>query len=150
MVGVDDIAGRATESPSSDVEGLAIGVVFFAGVLAPRGYTPSVSIVIESLPAGVALTEYFEATQGFARGLLTGYELHSQTSILVGGREAIMTDQEYDIPSSAPAANKWRIIQTVTVDGTTGWAISCGFAVRQSAEDLETCDSVVRSFELLN
>ena len=149
MVDVDEIAGRATESASSGVGRPTIRVVFFAGVPALQRYPSSVSIVIESLPAGVALSEYFEATQGIARGLFAGYELHSQASVLVGGRQAIMTDVEYDIPSSAPGTNKWRIIQTVTVDGTTGWAISCGFAARQSAEDLKTCDSVVRSFELL-
>lgn len=149
MVDVDEIVGRVNENGDSDVQGSPIGVVFFAGVPAQQGYNPNVSIVVESLPTDLAVTEYFESTQEFARGMFTGYTLRSQRSVQVTGREAIMTDLEFDIPSSAPGSRKWRSIQTLTVDGGRGWAISCGFAAPVSAEELQTCDSVVRSFELL-
>ena len=149
MVGVDQITSRNTESGASDAQRPPIGVVFFAGVPTPQGYAPNVSIVVESLPSGLAVDEYFEATQEFAIGLFTGYKVRSRTGVLVAGREAIMAELEYDFPSSASGSGKWSSIQTVMVDGTRGWAISCGVAAPASAEDLQTCNTVVRSFRLL-
>ena len=150
MVGVNEVARPDTPSGGTEVQSSPIGVVFFAGVPAQQGYSSNVSVVVESLHSGLAVAEYFESTQEFARGMFAGYEVRSRRDILVAGRDAIRTDLVFDIPSSAPESRKWRSIQTITVDGTRGWAISCGFAAPVSAEDLQTCDSIVRSFELLN
>ncbi len=148
---LDEFVAELLESLESDVPLPEGSGVFFAGVPTQEGYDPNIVIVVEALPYDVGVAEYFEAVNKAEREFLTDYKLHTKAVVLLGDKEGIMTDAEYYYsPSLDPRVTpKWRSFDLNTVDGLIGWGVGCGMTLPASPQDLETCESVVRSFRLL-
>ncbi len=126
------------------------GFVFAAGLPTQQGFDPNVNIVVQSLPGEIAVAEYFEAGLEQVKELLTGFKELSQARVLVGGREAIIADAEYDASNFVPGAEgKVLTIQLTITDGRVGWTVTCTMIASPSAEELRTCDAVVRTLRIL-
>ena len=150
MADLELIVKDVLENKDSDLPLGRFGFVFFAGVPVEEGYDPSVNIAVESLPTELSLNEYSEAALKVLKQGTTGFELYSQASAIVGGRDARIVDAEYDLSSfDAEAQGRVRGVQLYMVDGKVAWAVACGAIAPLSEEYLQTCDAVVRSFRIL-
>ena len=148
---LEEVTKDLLRSSQSDLPLENIGVLFYAGLPAGEGYLPDVNIFVESLPFQMSVAEYYEAGQEAGEELLPGLKVYSRTNVVAGGREAIIEDGEFDASFFAPGeTGKIRTIQLTTVDGKVGWAVTCTASIGPpaSAEDLQTCKSVVRSFRI--
>ena len=149
---LEDITKDLLRMKQYDLHLNKVGMLFVAGLPDLEGYLPNVNIVVESLPSEMSAAEFYEAGERPKEVLFTGYKVHSLTKVLVGNREAIVSDSEADTSVYEPGAKgKTRTIKLTTADGKVGWVVTCGVSIDlpPSTEDLQTCDAVVRSFRIL-
>lgn len=149
MSELDEFAKNRLESVTG-ARLAATRLIFSAGVSAQEGSIPNVVLNVETLPAEVALDEYFEAGQQFLRELFAPYRVHKQGRVLLGRTEAMVSDAEFD-PSflGAGLPDKGRAITLVTVDRGIGWIVTCTVRIPTPDDDLQTCDALVRSLRIL-
>ncbi len=139
------------QSLDADLPVEQITTGFFAGMPAGEGYSPSANVTIERLPSEVSSIEYGEAGREMAAGLLEGYKVRSESSILIGDTEAHMLDSEVPFSSFGleGGGGVLRNLQVMVTEGRVGWTVGCHMEAPASDEDLRTCEAVVRSFRLL-
>ena len=133
----------------SDLVLSGVRLLFFAS---PRvePFQPNVVISAETLPGAFTVDEYYKVGLDIFKALVTGLIVHETAKGLVGGRESIIDRYEYDASSfEAGAIGKLYSIDLAVVDGRIGRTASCGLEHPPSAEDLNTCDAIVRSFKIL-
>ena len=125
-------------------------VVFFAGLPMEARYAPNVNVVVESLAWEASAIEFAEAARTTTEELLEGYTVRRESSILVGGKEAVMVDVEVPWASYGfDAEGIQRLLQVMATEGKTAWVVSCSMEAPPSAGESQTCEAVVRSFRLL-
>ena len=152
---VTDLEERVNDlirTRQSDLPLASEGFLFYAGLPVESAYLPNVIISVESFPEDLTVAEFNETTQRILEALLPGLIVHSQTNLLIGTREAILKDAEFDASVFQPdATGKVRNISLGIVDGRVAWDVTCTVSINSpaSAEDLQTCNAVVRSFRIL-
>ena len=105
-------------------------VVFFAGDTT-RGFY--VNILVESLRSKMTVDEYFEVTASFLHELVPSWKTNAQSRVVVGEREAIIEDLEYDLSDLGQGDIGTRqVIQLITVEGKVAWSVSCVFPAEAS------------------
>ena len=83
-------------------------------------------------------------------GDLTGFRIHSLSSVVSDGRESSLLDSESDKSNFlAGTPGKQRTIQMFTVDDRIAWAVSCGVRPTSLAADSLKCESILNSFRIL-
>ena len=130
----------------------AIRFVFNAGQYDVLGNVELyVAISVAPLPSEWSVEEYVEANiEGF-KSIETGYEELRRTKTTVGDRQVIIIHSEADFSSVIPGDVERDSLDLMLVDGKVGWGVTCGSGTgRMSAQGLETCEAVVRSFRLLS
>lgn len=138
------------QSKDSDLPLDNAGIVFNAGFPAEELLDPSVSIVVESLSEEMSIEEFAQASENGLAEFVTGLQIHSRSAAVVGGRESMILDFEYDISTFAPGATgTLRDVELFLVDGKIGWSVRCGGTTPQIEDYLEICDAIVRSFRIL-
>lgn len=141
----------------SDVEVGTVAFVFGAGVPSPAtgGFDPNVNVQAESLPVEPTAEEYAAASRRGVEDIFTTWETTSQSKVRIGERDAVLAHANYELSELFPAITDgtrvWAVLLNTT-DGKTGWTLTCakgGIEASEVADDLETCEAVVRSFRLL-
>ena len=127
-----------------------LSMLFMAGWPIEQGLGPDVNIIAESLPREMSVNEYHEANLEASKEALTGFKPYSQFTAVVGDRESVITDSEFDLSSlERGAVGRMRSVQLTTTDGKVGWVVTCSIVATPSTEDLQTCGAVIRTFRLL-
>ena len=122
---------------------------FFAGMPAGEGYSPSANVTIERLSSETSSIEYAGAAREMMADLVEGYNVRSESRILIGDTEAHMLDSEVPYSSFGLEEGVLRSLQVVVTEGRVAWSVGCHMEAPASDEDLRTCEAVVRSFRLL-
>ena len=153
MPGLEEWSKSILRSKRTGLDLSESGFIFLAGEYHPEGgnYLPNVNIIIESLSSGISATEWIEGQQETLRGF-TGYSVHSTTKTLVSNRDVLIQDWEADASAfDSSAKGKTRFIQLFAFDGKVGWVVTCTVSIGTAvpAEDLQTCNAVVRNFRIL-
>ena len=147
---IDFLRAKASGSPLSRG-----GLLFFAGWPDAEGsaaFMPNVNLVVESLPREMAVTDYLATSEQNASDLITGFKVSSRAYVLTENGESAISETEYDISNLTPVAQgKIYNINLVTLGGRVAWVVTCTLsaATMPSQEDLQTCNTVVRSFRIL-
>jgi hypothetical protein len=139
----DTISRMKADDPKLVLEN--VSMLFLCGIENKGGYSPSVSIVIDSRN-GQTLEEYDEATRRYSMKSTQGYHEYSSIKTVVDKRQAIISDTE----DNEPEYGVWRYIQLVTVKDEFVWIVTCG----SKGIDFQTYESefysIVRSLQVLN
>ena len=124
-----------------------LGTVFLAGDTT-RGFT--VNIQVESLPSTMTVDAHFEATTMGLREALRSWKMNGQSRVVVGERAAMISDSEFDLSELGRGqTGTLRAIQLTSVQGKVGWTVTCSFPTAAFQQIGETCDSLVRTFRIL-
>ncbi len=119
-------------------------MIFFAGRLYEERYTPSVNIIVG--PAiGSTLDEEFEAQMRGLKPTVENYKLFEQIKTVVGGREAMICDHEYNIRDMP----RMRGVHLLILENDFSWVVTCGALPEHFPDNQEIINQVVRSFRIL-
>ena len=119
-------------------------MIFFAGRPYAEGYMPNVNIVVGPVLMST-LDEEFEANMRGLKPNVENYQQFEQIKTVVGGREAIIIDHEYNFPDES----LWRMLQMSVVEDDLAWNIACGAFPEIFSDNQEIINQVVRSFRIL-
>ena len=118
-----------------------VSMLFFGGESTTEGFYPNISVVVG--PAQGLVDEFVEAT--VFEPPADDYQELSRVRTVIDGREAFILESRLTIPDTpGPVA----ILQMMTVEGGTGWVVTCGTR-GEFAEIRPTCDQAVRSLRIL-
>ena len=137
---------KATDFPVGDT-----AAVLVAGRRGGKGF-PFVAVVAEAMGIELTVDEYYEGNIAYLSEFLTGFKEFSQSKVWLAGREVWILDFEVDVSNYVRGpSGKQRNIRLVAVDGTIGWDVQCNVASVESptSTDIEDCNAVLRSFQLL-
>ena len=93
--------------------------------------------------------EYSENVLRTLRELIPSFEVHRQSSVLVGDRKAMIQVATYDVSDLGLGTGTFGSNQLLIVDGKVAWSVVCGSVVEDYEQHAETWDAVVRSFRIL-
>jgi len=133
-----------------------IGTAVFplaAGLPLPDNkWDPNVAIAIEALPPNIDSDQYADATKQALVDTLPNYTLSEQTKAIVGGRDSVLLHGSFPVSDLVPEVDgtSWQVM-LITTEGSRGWAVTCtviGLEASADPDNLETCNSVVRTFKL--
>jgi len=129
-------------------------IVFQAGLPLPDGFDPGVTVVIEALPEALSADEYAEAAKRGIKSGIPSYASTEQVKTAVAGREMVLVHASYEVSdlNQGFEGRLW-MIQGLTVDGSTGWTVTCSKVAVDSlalAPDLDECTTIVRTFKPRN
>jgi hypothetical protein len=115
-------------------------------------WDPNVNIATEALPAKIDSDQYAAATKQALVDALPNYTLSEQTKAIVGGRDSVLLHSSFPVSDLVPGVDGYSSqVMLITTEGARGWAVSCtiiGSEASADPDDLETCNSVVRTFKL--
>ena len=124
----------------------------------PQGFDsfdPNVLINVETLPVETTADEYSTASERVAAEIFKSFETTSETRVRVGEHDGLIVRSSVLLSEFIPEVTdeiRWWVVDLVLVDGKVAWGMTCGtaaFEASEAADRLETCEQVVRSFELL-
>ena len=131
-------------SGKTDVSLENVGSIFFA---TSSDESSNTVITVESLPSNTSIDDYYEAGNRGAKEGFPSWEDHGVSSIDVGGRAAMLSTASYEMSDlGVGLAGVIRLTALTLVQGKVGWSVSCGFL---EDEDAKTCESIVRTFRIL-
>jgi len=149
IVQIDEVA-------VAELTGLDVGAVvrpLAAGLqLADNQFSPNVNVGIEVLPAEINSDEYAGLNTQAFESLLPNFTTSEQIKANVGGRDSVLLHGSFPVSDLVPGVDGYSwLVLLMTTEGSAGWSVGCtvlGSETSADAEDLETCNSVVRTFEL--
>ena len=132
-------------------------LTFFSAGLpgGPVGFEPNVQVSVQTLPFEMTADEFAEVAVQAVAELLTTWETSSLTKLRFGDRDAVLVVGSVRLLETNPEVTdetRFWLVDGFMTDGTNGWAVTCGLSdLIPTGVDLglETCESVVRTFELL-
>ena len=144
MAELEDTVKALIKSVDSELPIEDTSVVFVAGKPIEKTFDPRVSIVVESLDIST-LDEAAEAEIRGIKSVSKDYKLFTQAKAIVGGREVVIVDHEYTIPGVPEIS----VIQMIILQGEVVWITTCGTDPERFLDVANTCNQIVRSFQIL-
>jgi hypothetical protein len=140
----------------AELTGFDVGAVvqpLAAGLqLTDNQFSPNVNIGIEVLPAEIDSDQYAALSIQAFESLLPNFTASEQIRANVGGRDSVLLHGSFPLSDLVPGVDGYSwLVALLTTEGSTGWSTTCtvlGSETSADAEDLETCNSVVRTFKL--
>ena len=124
-------------------------IVFTAVLPSPIRFSPNIQVRFADMGSEMSLVEYYEFTTQDTKESFSSFLVNSESRVQAGNREAYLSDAEFNASDAFPElTGKLRDISLQLIDGRIGWAVIWG-GLSPSSEELRTCESVVRSFRLL-
>ena len=110
----------------------------------------AMNIIVESLPSAMTVDEYDEASTRGAREALPSLKINGQSRVVVDERAAVISDSEFELSDLFRGQmGTQRDTQLTTVQGKVGWTVTCSFPTEEFHQISETCDTIVRTFRIL-
>jgi len=144
MENLEDTIKGIVKTIESDLPIENASMVFLAGKPHAAGLDPKLNIIVESLDVS-SLDEAAEAEIRGIKFVTKDYKLFTQANSIVGGREVVIVDHKYTIPS----VPEIRVIQMIILQGKVVWITTCGTASERFFDVEKTCNQIVRSFQIL-
>jgi hypothetical protein len=134
------------KSVESDLPVERASVIFLAGLAQGEGYSPNVTIVVESLP-GIVWTHsaVVEAEISGVKKIVSDYREFSRTKTTVGGRQATILDWQ----GSMAQIGTNHVLQMIVLISKTAWVVTCTPPPGEFDEWESEFQSVVRSLRIL-
>ncbi len=140
---IDEVLGIT----SDPVISLSVGLPAPGG-----GFQPNVTVTVESIPEGLDLGQYVDGNLQGLDVVFPSYASTGRTDAVLRGVDGVLMSGSYELADLLPDVDgRWWMVQLFLTDGMVGWSVTCGTteaATAPGATDLDTCDSVLRTFDL--